>query len=522
MVEQHSRLEEILAPEVAATLIDLAQLARRAGSAAVDAAGGIAHELLGRLLVLCAAQQGALLLGVDEYDAFEQPSPASQRSEAKPVSLPHPKPFRALALYGMGEEEVHALLTAFPSTGPHTQIHPKMTCWIIYRLSLGEFLAESEYSYQHSLSPQEMNALPATGVPPTPVQQPFHALLVIGWTPEKDSECALVIDKGQRVLPFVVDAVSSVIVSILLVERMHELEAASIRNSLQEMELLKAELLGTVSHELRSPLASIKGYAATLLRHERRLSREERHQFLLAINEASDRLEVIIERLLEISQLETGEVTIQRSVVDPARLAAEAIAALEERLAEQLPDRFTFTLSVEHVDGTPATGVPLILADQRRLREVLDNLLENAIKYSPGGGAIAVILRPIPPMQIMEGGRPSLDQKDASGQLPLHIPQRTLEILVCDNGMGIPVEHLERIFDRFHRVDTRLTREVNGLGLGLAICKRIIELHNGLIWAENRPKGQGSIFHVRLPIDEIPKELMFAADTRAMPYGKDR
>src|SRR5258708_19905418 len=99
-----------------------------------------------------------------------------------------------------------------------------------------------------------------------------------------------------------------------------------MRESLREMELLKAELLGTVSHELRSPLASIKGYAATLLRHERRISREERHQFLLAITEASDRLEVIIERLLEMSQLETGEVILQRSFFDPAPLPTEAIS----------------------------------------------------------------------------------------------------------------------------------------------------------------------------------------------------
>jgi len=78
-----------------------------------------------------------------------------------------------------------------------------------------------------------------------------------------------------------------------------------------------------------------------------------------------------------------------------------------------------------------------------------------------------------------------------------------LEMLICDTGIGIPDEHLERIFDRFHRVDTRLTREVNGLGLGLAICKRIVELHNGLIWAENSSNGKGSVFHMRLPIDEI-------------------
>ena len=117
---------------------------------------------------------------------------------------------------------------------------------------------------------------------------------------------------------------------------------------------------------------------------------------------------------------------------------------------------------------------------------------------------IKVILRPVTHLQTAQGGLPSLNQNDTPGQHSTPSPQRMLELLVCDPGMGIPVEHLERIFDRFHRVDTRLTREVNGLGLGLAICKRIVELHNGLIWAENRSNGKGSVFHVRLPIDEIP------------------
>src|SRR5260370_18922296 len=119
-----------------------------------------------------------------------------------------------------------------------------------------------------------------------------------------------------------------------------------MRDSMREMELLKAELLGTVSHELRSPLASIKGYAATLLRHERRISREERHQFLLAINEASDRLEVIIGRLLEKAPLDAGALTIQRSVVDPGNLASEALCATPARPSEQLPVSLTFNLSI--------------------------------------------------------------------------------------------------------------------------------------------------------------------------------
>jgi signal transduction histidine kinase len=89
---------------------------------------------------------------------------------------------------------------------------------------------------------------------------------------------------------------------------------------------------------------------------------------------------------------------------------------------------------------------------------------------------------------------------ESSGQPPtLAVP--ALEIGVYDSGVGIPADHLGRIFDRFHRVDTRLTREVDGLGLGLAICKQIVELHGGAIWAESEP-GVGSIFHVLLPLDE--------------------
>src|SRR5262249_8933590 len=115
----------------------------------------------------------------------------------------------------------------------------------------------------------------------------------------------------KTLLPLILDAAGMVIMQVLLVERVHEIEAIADRTRLREMEPLKAELLATVSHELRSPLASIQGYAATLLRHERCISREERHKFLLAITEASDRLAGVIDRLLEMSPLETGDITIE-------------------------------------------------------------------------------------------------------------------------------------------------------------------------------------------------------------------
>ncbi len=485
MVEQNIPLQESFAPEVAAALIDLAQLAQQTGSTTIESVDTVANKMLSRLLVLCSAQRGAVLLGVDERFKSELPTL-------------HHKIFRALALHGVNEEEAQALLSAFPIGNASVKPDPALTCWLTYKLAIGEFRVEKGQFSHDILSPQEIEKLPADDHSPLLVRQPLDALLVLGWTAEDDNECASVVQRGHHLLPYVIDAMGAVIVGILQVERIYELEAARIRDSLREMELLKAELLGTVSHELRSPLASIKGYAATLLRHERRISREERHQFLLAINEASDRLEIIIQRLLEVSQLETGEVTINRSPVDMVYLAKEAITAIEERISEQQPGRFIFKLSLEHADGTPATSVPLILADQRRMREVVDDLLENAVKFSPGGGVIKIILHPVSQIQT------TLAESAVDDQQPMHISRQMLEILVCDNGMGIPVEHLDRIFDRFHRVDTRLTREVNGLGLGLTICKHLVEMHGGIIWAENRQNGKGSIFHVRLPIDEIP------------------
>ncbi len=495
MVEQNLPLQGSLTPEVAAALVDLAQLAQHAGSATIDALGLVADKMLVRLLEICAAQRGAVLLGIDEDEPSEQHSS---------LSTSYPKTFRTLALHHLGEEEAHAFLTTFPSSAADVQSGPDMTCWITYKLSIGDFMVKSEQHYEQILSPYETMTAPFDETPPTSVRQTLHAILVIGWTIKDDNECAWAVERGHYLLPFVADAVSAVIVNILLVERIHELQASRVQDALREMELLKAELLGTVSHELRSPLASIKGYAGTLLRHERRISREERHQFLLAINEASDRLEIIIERLLEMSQLETGAITIHRSPVDLARLANEAISAIDERISEQFPGRFVFKLSLQHADGAPAQSVPPILADPRRMREVLDNLLENAVKYSPAGGMIKVIIHPVTQVPFAIMGASQLNQDKADVQQLMHIPRQMLEILVCDNGIGIPSEHLERIFDRFHRVDTRLIREVNGLGLGLAICKTIVEMHDGLIWAENRAVGKGSIFHVRLPLDKIP------------------
>jgi len=274
------------------------------------------------------------------------------------------------------------------------------------------------------------------------------------------------------------------------------------------------ELLSSMSHELRSPLASIKAYATTLLRRDQRLSRAQRQEFLLAIDQASDRLAVVIEHLLEMAQLETGTLLLERSAVNLVPLVREAIADVK-RLQGASGYLNTTTASGQHRGelrlrlegrgGGPGPEELFIQADRHQLRRVLDHLLENAINYSPEGGTIEVVLRPLPTSAHRERSDVSPHQDDDGGDgqtmgTPLMQPgdQELVEISVRDHGMAIPAEHLAQVFEPFYRVDTRLSREVNGLGIGLTICKRIVELHGGRIWVESTVET-GSTFHVWLP-----------------------
>ncbi len=507
MEAQDKQEDRFPTPEVMTALLDLARLSQHIESVASETptinrgATAIATMLLERLLGLCKAQRGAIL--------FTAPRPVEAK-HAFVFPPPSRKTFRTFALHNMNEEEAYALVATYSAEGGAIQSPPGEPCWVICQLPM----SVTQSGGQGPLAKQEDNGEELSAPEsPSHTYLPMYALLVLGWDENNEQVCIEGMKKGHVVLPFVADTAGSALMNILLAERVYELEALADHKALHEMELLKAELLATVSHELRSPLASVKGYAATLLRHERRISREERHEFLLAIKEASDRLEAVIERLLEVSQLETGGITILRSPVDLAYLIREAITSVERRLEvpgreASIPEdqnRYTFTLRLQDRFGMPTRVEPIIQADRNRLWEVLDNLLENAVKYSPEGGAIEVVVRPLNVSSQANRQRkaPGKSDHDKKMGMPPSVPgsRPMVEICVRDNGIGIPSAHLERIFERFHRVDTRLTREVNGIGLGLAICKRIVELHGGMIWAESEI-GTGSAFHVWLPIDE--------------------
>src|SRR5579871_5337181 len=169
--------------------------------------------------------------------------------------------------------------------------------------------------------------------------------------------------------------------------------AQNVAPTLPHPDRFSPDLLSIISHELRSPLATIKGYAATLRRHEQRLSPAERREFFDAIDDASDRLTRIVERILELSQLEMGLVALVREPVAYSRLVREAIAAVERRAAAShgAERQCAFTFKDETADRGPSA---LVLADVRYLRDLVDNLIENAVRFSPNGGAVALRLTP--------------------------------------------------------------------------------------------------------------------------------
>ncbi len=247
----------------------------------------------------------------------------------------------------------------------------------------------------------------------------------------------------------------------LAVDNLHLLDEARKVAALRELDRMKTELLSTVSHELRTPLGSIKGYATTLLTHGNKLRKDEQREFLEIIDSEADRLRELIENLLDLSRLEAGVLRIDRDAVHLAAIAQEVTRKVqlstpnhEIRLDWPAPD-------------------PTVNADQKRIYQVIQNLITNAVKYSPNGGCITL-------SAVVDG--------------------RELVISVADEGLGLPAPELDRIFDRFHRVQSDVSRGIGGTGLGLAICKGLVEAHGGRIWAESAGVGRGSTFRFTLPL----------------------
>jgi signal transduction histidine kinase len=246
------------------------------------------------------------------------------------------------------------------------------------------------------------------------------------------------------------------------------------------------ETLASLGHEFRTPLAIIDGYTGTLLAHGPQLSPEEHEEFLQAVQQATKHLEHLTEQLLQMANLEAGTIQLDLSLVDLTELARAAVSQVKRLIPAGRHSRFRFVIQCRDARGKRLKVPAFVQADLHRLRQVVEHLIHNAVKYSPVGGRVDVIVRPAP------------QDESSTGSVEVFDP-KFWELCVCDFGVGIAPEHLERIFEPFYRVDASLTREQYGLGVGLAACRHLVSLHRGRIWAESCPDG-GSAFHLWLPL----------------------
>lgn len=228
---------------------------------------------------------------------------------------------------------------------------------------------------------------------------------------------------------------------------------------LKQLERTRQEFVANVSHELRTPLSLIKGYAETLLDGAKD-NPEVATKFLQTIDRNARRLDLLIQDLLIISSLESGRVSLSLGAVELRGLVTRMLADFKSRA------------EARHVKLVSTVPELMAHADEARLEQVFGNLLENAVKYGRENGTVTI------------GGCAT--------------PQGELELFVQDDGPGIPAEALERVFERFYRVDKARSREQGGTGLGLSIVKHIVQSHGGRVWVESKP-GQGAKFSFTLP-----------------------
>ena len=231
------------------------------------------------------------------------------------------------------------------------------------------------------------------------------------------------------------------------------------KSDIERLENVRQEFFSNISHELRTPLTSIMAFVETL--EDGAIEDEENNlRFLGVIRRNAERMQALIDDILELSTIESGRVSIEKREVDLHRAVEEILMNLSNKAAE-----FGVTTISEVKSGAS------VCADPTRLDQMLTNLIDNAVKFNSNGGSVTI----------------SLDSNATSDV-----------IRVTDTGEGISAEHLQRIFERFYRTDRARSREIGGTGLGLAIVKHLARLHGGEISVEST-FGKGSVFSIELP-----------------------
>jgi len=253
---------------------------------------------------------------------------------------------------------------------------------------------------------------------------------------------------------------------------------------LRRLEAIRTAFVANVSHELRTPLTSIRGYLETLLEGGLE-DPEHARPFLEVVHKHTERLGRLLDDLLDLSNLELGKIALHRRPTDLTEVVEQALAIYAAHAAKQGLD-----LRTELPDS-----LPLVVADRDRLSQILINLLDNSLKFTPRGGRITVSARQVR----SAGGEGWPDSETASRVPPRASDTGVVEVAVQDTGIGIPSQDLPRVTERFYRVDKARAREMGGSGLGLAIVKHLVKAHGGELTIESE-LNKGTTVRFRLPV----------------------
>ena len=268
-------------------------------------------------------------------------------------------------------------------------------------------------------------------------------------------------------------------------ERTQDLEAA-LRKA-EAASDAKSAFLANMSHELRTPLNGILGFSDLLLRQARTSSPEKLERYLANIHTSGKRLLDLVSQILDATAAETDTLALHYELLAPAPVLEEALLQIQPLATEK----------GQSLRADIAGDLPLVRADPVRLRQVLREILNNAVKFTPAGGTIMVTARCICDCQL-----PISDLPEPQSQIENHKSQMLdfVEIIVSDTGIGIRPEDLPRLFQQFTQLESAYTKQHAGTGIGLALTRRLVELHGGTIVAASDGEGLGSTFRVVLPV----------------------
>jgi signal transduction histidine kinase len=333
------------------------------------------------------------------------------------------------------------------------------------------------------------------------LQQLLHEGEVIGWfavgpyPPDREAG----VRRVATYLGHLIDHLLSTGLEKVYASRMHsasmedayaELQQKNARlaqavERLQELDKIKSNFLATVSHELRTPLTSVIGYSEMLLEGIAGDLNDEQKDYIKTVMEKGEQLLGIITSILDISKIEAGRVNLDRSafpLVDVVNVAFSTVAPTARRK----------NITTRH--ELPAT-LPPLWADRDKVRQILINLIGNAVKFTPEMGEV-VVRAELAPMKRLDPTEAHPDEGPGGDR-----QARGVRVAVSDTGIGIPIEAQNKIFEPFYQVDNSSTRQYGGTGLGLSIVRSFVEAHGGTVWVESQA-GKGSTFFFTLPIGE--------------------